>query len=362
MSLRVAWARVDHNFSDKNSIFLLAGQDWTPFGSSTLPNLFETTGLGLGYGTLYERSPQIRTGWIHTVGGSRNLKFLPEIAMTLPAFGDTPANVADQLGYGERQGSDSGRPEIQGRIVTQWQFDKAPGVVPAQFIVSFVQASRKALVTTANVPAAFRGAFPGGAEVSSGRYGYTVELQLPTRAFTWTGKYYSGEDLRYYFVGGLYSNFNDVAGLTSQTSAASIDGASTVVFGMRNGVPVIAPQRAVRTQGYMVDLGLPISRWLKAEPTGRGAGWSANLHYSIDMVPARDARRMAYARGKSDLAAFTLYYKVNSLISFGVEQSMYRTRSANSSASDPGGLFLIRGVPSREWHDIRTEIGPIFTF
>ena len=26
------------------------------------------------------------------------------------------------------------------------------------------------------------------------------------------------------------------------------------------------------------------------------------------------------------------------------------------------GLFLLRGVPSRQWHDIRTEIGPIFTF
>jgi hypothetical protein len=362
LSLRLGWARVDYNFSKKNSIFLLAGQDWTPFGSSTIPNLFETTGLGLGYGTLYERVPQIRTGWIHTVGGSRNLKFLSEFAVTLPAFGDTPANVADQLGYGERQGSDSGRPEIQGRIVTEWQFDKAPGVVPAQFIVSFVQAGRTALVTAASVPAAFRNAFPAGAEVSSGRYGYTAELQLPTRAFTWTSKYYNGEDLRFYFVGGLYSNFNDVAGLTNQTSAASIDGASTVIFGMRNGVPVIAPQRAVRTQGFMTDVGLPLSRWFNAEPGGRAAGWSANLHYSIDMVPARDARRMTCARDKSDLAAVTLFYKLNSLISFGVEQSMYRTRAANSSANDPGGLFLLRGIPSRQWHDIRTEIGPIFTF
>jgi len=362
LSLRVAWARVDYNFNPRNSVFLLAGQDWTPFGSSTIPNLFETTGLGLGYGTLYERAPQIRTGWIHTVGGSRNLKFLSEVAATLPAFGNTPSNVADQLGYGERQGSDSGRPELQGRVVTQWQFDRAPGVVPAQFIVSFVQAGRTALVPAANVPVAFKGAFPAGAEVSSGRYGYTVELQLPTRAFTWTGKYYNGQDLRFYFAGGLYSNFNDVAGLTSQASALSIDGASTVVFGLRNGVPVIAPERAVRTQGYMVDLGLPLSRWIKADAAGRAAGWSANLHYSIDTVPARDARRLFCARNRSDLAAFTVFYKLNSLVSFGLEQSMYRTRAANSSAADPGGLFLLRGIPSRQWHDVRTEIGPIFTF
>jgi hypothetical protein len=362
LSLRLAWARVDHNFSDKNSMFFLAGQYWTPFGSSTLPNLFETTGLGLGYGTLYERAPQLRTGWIHTVGSPRNLKFLSEVALTLPAFGNTPSNVADQLGYGERQGSDSGRPEVQGRIVTQWQFDRAVGVAPAQFIVSFVQASRTALIPAANVPAAYKSAFPTGAEVSSGRYGYTIELQLPTRAVTWTGKYYNGQDLRFYFVGGLYSNFNDVAGLANQASASSIDGASTVIFGMRNGIPVVAPQRAVRTQGYMTDLGLPLSRWFKAESNTRAAGWSANLHYSIDMVPARDARRMTCVRTKSDLGAFTLFYKLNSLVSFGLEESMYRTRGANSSATDTGGLFLLRGIPSREWHDLRTEIGPIFTF
>jgi hypothetical protein len=362
MSLRVAWARIDHNFSNRNTWFLLAGQDWTPFGSSTLPNLFETTGLGLGYGTLYERAPQVRTGWIHTVGGDRNLKFLPEIAVALPAFGNTPTNVADQLGYGERQGADSGRPEIQGRIVTQWQFDRAPGVAPAQFIVSFVQASRKALVTAASVPTAFRSAFPTGAEVSSGRYGYSIELQLPTRAILFTGKYYNGQDLRFYFVGGLFSNFNDTAGMTGQVSTSSIDGASTVIFGYKNGVPVIAPQRGVRTQGYMADFGLPLSRWFHADPAGRGAGWSANLHYSIDTVPARDARRMLCLRSKSDLAAATVYYKLNSLVSFGFEQSIYRTRGPNSSPNDVGGMFLLRGIPSRQWHDNRTEIGPIFTF
>jgi hypothetical protein len=266
------------------------------------------------------------------------------------------------LGYGERQGADSGRPEIQGRVVAQWQFDRAPGVAPAQFIASFVQASRKALVTAASVPAAFHSAFPSGAEVSSGRYGYTIELQLPTRAFTWTGKYYNGQDLRFYFAGGLFSNFNDTAGITGQSQASSIDGASTVVFGYKNGVPVIAPQRPVRTQGYMTDLGLPLSRWFGAGSAGRAAGWTANLHYSIDMVPARDVRRLSCVRSKSDLAAATVYFKLNSLVTFGIEQSMYRSRAANSSSTDVGGLFLLRGIPSRQWHDNRTEIGPIFTF
>jgi len=235
-------------------------------------------------------------------------------------------------------------------------------VPPAQFILSFVQGARKALVRAEDVPAAFKDAFPNGAEVSTHRYGYTVELQLPTRYATLTGKYFNGEDLRFYFVNGLYSNFNDTAGLAGMVSAPSIDGASTVVFGMRNGIPVVAPQRPVRTQGYMLDLGFPWSRLLRANPTGRNAGWTTNLHYSIDMVPARDARRMSGVRGKTDLAAFTLTYKLNSLVSFVGEESMYRTRAANSAANDAGGLFLLRGIPSRQWHDIRTEVGPIFTF
>jgi len=67
-------------------------------------------------------------------------------------------------------------------------------------------------------------------------------------------------------------------------------------------------------------------------------------------------------RGKSDLAAFTLTYKLTSLISIMGEESMYRTRAANSSATDYGGLFILRGIPSRNWHDIRTEVGPVFTF
>ena len=225
-------------------------------------------------------------------GGSRNVKLLAETAVVLSAFGDTPSNVAGQLGYGERQGADSGRPEIQGRIVAEWQFDKAPGVVPAQIVTSFVPASRKALIKAADVPAAFKAAFPNGGEVSSGRYGYTVELQLPTRAATFTAKYFNGQDLRFYFVGGLYSNFNNAFGLTGQASAPSMAGQSALQH--RHGSqPRCAPHAGCARQ---------------KRPGG--------LH--------------PYA--------------------------------AHSSATDFGGLFLLRGIPSRQWHDIRTEIGPIFTF
>jgi hypothetical protein len=80
-SIRLAYGRLDHRFNDDTSAFLLFGQDWTPFGSSTLPNLFETTGFGLGFGTLYERAPQVRFGIGHKIGGSRNLFFQPEFAL-----------------------------------------------------------------------------------------------------------------------------------------------------------------------------------------------------------------------------------------------------------------------------------------
>jgi len=101
-SIRLAYGRIDHKFNDQTSIFGVFGQDWTPFGSSTLPNLFETTGLGLGFGTLYERAPQFRFGVGHKIGGSRNFFLQPEFAIVMPAYGNDPSNVADQFGYGER--------------------------------------------------------------------------------------------------------------------------------------------------------------------------------------------------------------------------------------------------------------------
>jgi hypothetical protein len=151
-SIRLAYGRIDHKFNDRTSIFGLFGQDWTPFGSSTLPALYESTGLGLGFGTLYERAPQFRFGLGHKFDHSRNFFIQPEFAIVMPAYGNDPRSMDNQMGYGERQGADSGRPEIQGRFVFQWQFDKAPGVVPAQFIVSAVEGKRTALVRTVDVP------------------------------------------------------------------------------------------------------------------------------------------------------------------------------------------------------------------
>jgi hypothetical protein len=376
-SIRLAYGRIDHKFNDTTSVFALFGQDWTPFGSSTLPAIYETTGLGLGFGTLYERAPQFRFGVGYKVGGSRNIFLQPEFAVVMPAYGNDPKAIDNQLGYGERQGADSARPEIQARIVTQWQLDKAPGVAPAQLIFSGVQGERTALVPAANVPLCpaatvgcpadakvFREAFPHGASVSSERWGYTAELQLPTRWLTLTTKYWRGGDLRFYFVGSLFSNFSDPGVFDAGSPAldgSSNDASSTVQFGFRNGVPVTAPQRPVRAQGGFVNLGFPLGRIFHAEPAGRNAGWVLYLHYAYDEAFAQDVRHLGNTRQKNDLAAGTLNYKLNNLVSFTVEESYYRTRAVG----DPTGVLAFptyRGFPARQWQDIRTEIGPTFTF
>jgi len=358
-SIRLAWARIDRRFSENTSGFALFGQDWTPFVSSTLPNMIENTNFGgLGYGAAYERAPQARFGFNFNTHGSRTLIFQPEFAIVFPGFGDLPANVADQLGFGERQGADSQRPSIQGRFVTQWQLDKAPGVVPAQIIFSFEHARRTAIVTRANVPAAFLSAFPNGAEVSSSSNGYSAEFQLPTHWMTVVGKYYAGSDLRFFFAGQLLSNFNDIAGLTSTATAPSIDGASTVVFGLLNGVPTIAPQRPVRGQGGFVQIGFPLSRWFDAEPGGRNAGWTTYLYYGYDQATARDARRSGARGSRSDLFSGNVQYKLNSFVTFGYEQGLYRTRATDRF----GALPLFRGIPSFTAHNVRSELAVIFSF
>jgi hypothetical protein len=397
--IRTAYARIDYAVTDTTSIHALFGQDWTPFGSSTLPPLFETTGLGVGYGTLYERLPQIRGGFTHNFGGSRNFKIQPEVAVVLPAYGNLPGNqitvtgtaspftvagvpgIDNQLAFGERQGVDSGRPEVQGRIAFQFQLDKAPGVAPAQIIVSGMQGEREAIVVRSGVaaavgviggvPAAFASAFPKGVTVGSSRYGYSGEIQLPTRYATIIAKYWNGEDLRFFFAGNLGSTFNDTAGLFTRsatgacvagfTNGVSADASSTVAFGFTDPAcaissAVVAPQRPVRAQGGFVNVGFPLGRIFGANPEGRNAGWQLYLHYGIDEAKTRDIRRTAIRTNKGDLAAATLQYKLNNWVTFAFEQSMYRGRTP------PGVFGTFRGNPARSARDLRSEFGTIFTF
>jgi hypothetical protein len=251
--------------------------------------------------------------------------------------------------------------------------------------VSAVNGTRTALVRSADVPLCtsappacpasaadptlpnekvFQTAFARGAQVSSNRYGWTSELQLPTRYVTLITKYWNGADLRWYFVGSLFSNYNN-KGVLDPASAivegTSNDGSSTVLFGFRNGVPAVAPQRPVRAQGGFVNLGFPLSRVFNADAAGRNAGWTLYLHYALDVANAQDVRKLGNQRQKNDLAAATLNFKMNSLVTFTLEESYYRTRVVG----DPNGKLeppMFLGSYPNSWHDFRSEIGPTFTF
>ena len=183
-------------------------------------------------------------------------------------------------------------------------------------------------------------------------------FQLPTHFVTVVGKYYAGSDLRFFLAGQLLSNFNDTFGLTNTATATSIDGSSTVVFGLLNGVPVVAPQRPVRAQGGFVQVGFPLSRIFDADPKGRNAGWTGYLYYGEDQVTARDARRFGARGARSDLFSGNIQYKWNQWITFAYEQGYYRTRANNRA----GLLPLFRGIPSFTTHNIRSEFATIFTF
>ena len=126
VGIRLAFGRVDYKFTKADTFSALFGQDWTPFTSSTLPNILETTGVGIGFGVLWERAPQMRFGWTHDFGA---FQLMPEIAVVLPAVGVVPsaANLSNQLGYGERQGPDSASPQMEGRARWSMAVGSRPG-------------------------------------------------------------------------------------------------------------------------------------------------------------------------------------------------------------------------------------------
>jgi hypothetical protein len=380
--LRLAWARLDYKASDKTDFFLKGGQDWTLFGSSLLPNLLETTFLGAFYGSVYTRSPQLTIGMVQELSPARHVKFMPEIGIMMPSTGQIlklgSAGLAAQLGEGEREGADSDRPEFEGRAIVQFQLDKAPGVAPAQLIVSGFESKRTGIVTNSS------GAIPetgtetaaeaavitsGGFRSSSQMYGYQAGVQLPTRWATLTVSAYRGGDLRFYFGGQINSYTTDLTGLSNVTAFTTTDGGPLAVAGVAalginsSGAVVVAPEKPIRSFGGFAELGLPLSRWFHASPTGHNAGWQLILHAGKDQVVARDLNNVNFVAGSTlpmsmgKMAAGTLYYKFNQWCQFAFEQSVYANR-----IKDGLGVYNIDGKPSNEWQDHRSELGPIFTF
>jgi hypothetical protein len=387
--LRMAYVRMDYAASDATDIYFEGGQDWTLFGSSALPNILETTAYAYWYGNIYERSPQFQFGLVQKLGSSsRNFKISPTFALMMPSTGQIEKlgtlGLQGQIAQAEREGADSGRPELEARLVLQFQVDKAPAVAPAQIIWSGFDGRRTSVVTnsayttttafcTANpITCAYQAAYPAGFTTSSTLYGNQVAIQLPTRWATVVASAYFGGDLRFFFGGQVDSFYTDTAGLSNPISFHSVDGGPLAAAGAPTlgtnsaGQVVVAPERPIRAFGGFVNLGLPLSRWFNADPKGHNGGWQLYFHMGKDQVVHSDLvtpnagatanvlSPLPLLMGK--LVAGTLYYKVNPYVTFGFEQSIYATRLA------PGLDYTIAGQPSNEWQDHRTEFGPIFTF
>jgi len=396
LQLRLAYGRIDWTVNPNSDVFFEAGQDWTIFGSSALMNLLETTFFGAYWGNLYERSPQFRLGLVEKLGGSRSWKISPEFAIMMPSEGDLPADVVtttttctqitqlpatptctntsaftnglgNQLGYGERQGADYAAPELESRVVLQFQLDKAPGVVPAQILWSGFYTHRQMTVLASAVPTAFKSAFPRGVDISSPGYGNQFAVSLPTRWATVVASAYYGADLRFFFGGETLSYYNQAGGLTKTATGLSVD-SNTAVFGLNGaGQAATAPQLPVRGYGGFFQVGLPLSRWFNAEPKGRNAGWQAYFEYGLDAAVANDfkiAKGINATTGagpiKDSLKAVTIFYKMNPWVQFGFEESYYH----GQALPDTKGVCTtkVAGVPSCYSTDWRTEFGPIFTF
>jgi hypothetical protein len=410
--LRLAYVRLDYHASDTFDVFFLGGQDWTLFGSGALENIVETTFNGAFWGNTWERSPQMRGGFIWTLNKEHHVNLEPQFGIMMPStgqilkLGNAGGNgLAAQLGQGEREGADSDRPEQEGRVALSYQLDPAKGVAPAQISVAGFHSRRTSIAYNlsavgASAPYAalcattnYCTTFPNGFEASSNQWGEQIVAQVPTRWVTVVASAYQGADLRFYFGGQINSFATDVSGLTGlQGPFPTLDGgplaaAGGAVLGCQGaftatgataggitpgtcaGTVVVAPQRPIRGFGGFVQVGLPLSRWFNADPKGHNAGWQLLFTMGKDQVNNHDLNNPGFVgayngggtaplpllMGKTAIG--TLYYKFNNWCQFAFEQSVYATRGL-----DHATIYTIAGNPSNEWQDHRTEFGPIFTF
>ena len=286
--------------------------------------------------------------------------------------------LTGQIGQAEREGADSGKPELESRVVLQFQLDKAPGVASAELFWAGFYSHRTSIVTTTKygTPTAsciampticlnYEAAFPNGFTTSSKQYGNQIGFQLPTRFATLVGSAYFGGDLRFFLGGQVNSYATDITGLSNPITFATVDGGPLAAAGAATSATVtgtnlvaIAPQKPIRSFGGFLNLGLPVSR--------RMGGWQVYLYIGKDQVVHRDLTNPNYAASANTLSplallmgkmfAATLYYKLNPWCTFGTEYSIYATRLA------PGVDYTIAGSLSNEWQDHRIEFGPVFTF
>jgi hypothetical protein len=384
LSLRLAYMRLDTKLGGTTPWFAEFGQDWSLI-SSTLPNLFETTGLGIAMGSLYERIPQFRTG---VQFGTGSFKVQPEFAIVLPVAASSALSADQRARFGDRAGAESNRPGEEARLVFQFPLSHSwKGVVPAQFIVSGHHARMNEIIPAANLPntavngaagcpapltttptvtCSIRSFFPTGVQTSNVQNVWTGEVQLPTPWVTFVGKYYRGNDLRFFFATQLNDVFPNL-GLATEVGAASSFSGRGITFGCLGGTTTptldclgnsinIARLQPVGGQGGFVELSFPLSRIFHANPEGHNSGWVLHAQYGTDRANAADAVH-GNDLVRTDLDTVSLTYRLNKWITFVNETSYIQTRVAKPSAT-----VLFRGLPATQAHDWRNEVGPVFTF
>ncbi len=422
-SLRLAWMRLDHKIGDL-PWFAEFGQDWSLLGSSSLPSLFETTGLGVGMGSLYERIPQFKTGIQFHAG---DLKIQPEIALVLSAQGSSALTTDQHLRFGDAVGAESDQPGVEARVVFQFPLNKGwRGVAPAQLIFSghhsrmseliphakeasntvtctaFGTPCTVSLFTSATVPnigfdnvQSWVGApncpeasgtctlfqlFPTGAQVGNSQNIYTAEIQLPTPWVTFVAKFYRGNDMRFFFAGQLNDVYANLGPLGDPFGANGIsESGRAITFGCLGAVkdPVLAdttdcpgtPVQAAKLQpvggsGGFAELSFPLSRIFHANPEGNNSGWVFHLGWGTDRANYADAGHANHL-GRTDLDTASLTYRLNKWVTFVHEASYIVTSTAN--LHEAGGVikpeYLQFGPAlTRQAHNWRNEFGPIFTF
>ncbi|MGA8221413.1 MAG: hypothetical protein WB780_07125 [Candidatus Acidiferrales bacterium] len=399
LSLRLAYVRLDTHWGEM-PVFAEIGQDWSLLGSSTLPNIYETTGLMVGYGSLYERMPQFKIGAqiIH----SGDFKVQPEFAIVEPVSADSTLTELQRTGFGDRAGADSNEPGVEGRVVFQFPLSHSwQAVPPAQIIFSGHHATINEIVThgastatpapsltalggsnglsgtvipgaaCANGGDSLATCFPHGVQVSYPQNIWSAEVQLPTPWVTIDGQYHNGDDMRFFFAGQLNSAFaTPGAGLATAGTATSFSGA-TIDFGCPSGLGLPIPTTCngpvttgalnpIRGQGGFVEASFPLSRIFHAEPEGKNAGWVFHVLYGTDRAKAEDARHGG-GLVRSDYDTGSLSYKINRWVSF-VNEVTYLSTQAATDAQDTGEPKLFQGRPATKAHGIREEFGTVVTF
>ncbi|HYL83126.1 MAG TPA: hypothetical protein VE263_02745 [Candidatus Angelobacter sp.] len=397
LRIRLAYVRLDTKFADL-PVFAEFGQDWTILGSSTLPNVFETTGNLVGLGNIYTRTPQIKVGAQFSHG---DFKFEPEFAILLASSADGTLTSDQRTRFGDFAGASSNQPAVEGRLVFQmvlnhdWQ-----GVAPAQFIVSGHHANIDEIIpgqalaapaigtngialnqiglpttatTGADCGATVFACFPRGVQREYPQNVFTVEAQVPTPWVTAVAKWYKGGDLRWFFAGQLNTAFTAIPeGVVNLGTGASFSGVPVlfqcpepiVVGNVCSGTVTPGSLEPIRGQGGFAQLSFPLSRIFHADPEGHNAGWTFQVLYGTDRAKREDVVRSG-GNGlmRTDTGMGTLSYKLNKWVTFVDEVTYYETRTGVHVVDEERSpVKKFQGVNVTAAHNWVNEFGTVVTF